>query len=251
MNINNFLHTIKRIWCKRSPECWLNYLRAEGMRIGTGTKLFSKPSAVLIDLTRPWLIEIGENVQITIGVKILTHGYDWSVLKGKYGEVLGSAGKVTIGDNCFIGMNTVILKGASIGNNTIIGAGSVVTEGRYPSDCVLAGNPAKVICSLDKYREKRQKAQFTEAIELVQEYYKVYRQVPPKEELAEFFWLFEERTNIENKAFIGKMKCVNNYESSLETFLSSKQLFHDYDTFIGYALKKNEDDFNRNTYEGK
>lgn len=100
-------------------------------------------------------------------MKILTHGYDWSVLKGKFGEVLGSAGKVTIGDNCFIGMNTVILKGTTIGNNTIIGAGSVVTGGEYPSDCVLAGNPARVICSLDEYREKRQKAQLSEAVEMV------------------------------------------------------------------------------------
>ena len=99
------------------------------MRIGEGTKLFSKPSGVLIDLTRPWLIDIGKNVQITIGVKILTHGYDWSVIKGKYGEVLGSAGKVTIGDNCFIGMNTVILKDTNIGANSIIGAGSLVTGG--------------------------------------------------------------------------------------------------------------------------
>lgn len=111
--------TIKRIWSKRSSESWLNYLRSRGMRIGKGTRLFAWPSLVLIDLTRPWLIEIGDNVQITIGVKILTHGYDWSVLKGKYGEVLGSAGKVKTGDNCFIGMNTVILKGTTIGNNTI------------------------------------------------------------------------------------------------------------------------------------
>ena len=131
--------------------------------------------AVLIDLTRPWLIDIGQNVQITIGVKILTHGYDWSVLKGKYGEILGSAGKVTIGDNCFIGMNTVILKGTTIGNNTIIGAGSVVTGGMYPSDCVLAGNPAKVICSLDEYREKRRKVQLSEAVELVREYEEVWK----------------------------------------------------------------------------
>lgn len=237
MNIGNCLHTIKRIWSKRSPERWLDYLRAEGMRIGTGTKLFSKPSAVLIDLTRPWLIEIGKNVQITIGVKILTHGYDWSVMKGKYGEVLGSAGKVTIGDNCFIGMNTVILKGTTIGNNTIIGAGSVVTGGGYQSDCVIAGNPAKVICSLDEYREKRQKAQLSEAVELVREYEKVYGKVPSKEVLAEFFWLFEERVNLENAAFIGKMKCVNNYEASLEKFLNSKPLFQGYDSFIEYALK--------------
>lgn len=58
MNIGNFLHAIRRVWSKRSPESWLDYLCAEGMRIGTGTKLFSKPSAVLIDLTRPWLIDI-------------------------------------------------------------------------------------------------------------------------------------------------------------------------------------------------
>ena len=237
MNIGNCLHTIRRVWSKRSPESWLDYLRAEGMRIGTGTKLFSKPSAVLIDLTRPWLIDIGKNVQITIGVKILTHGYDWSVLKGKFGEVLGSAGKVTIGDNCFIGMNTVILKGTTIGNNTIIGAGSVVTGGGYPSDCVLAGNPARVICSLDEYREKRQKAQLSEAVEMVREYEKVYGKVPPNEVLAEFFWIFEERVNLENDAFIGKMKCVNNYEASLETFLNSKPLFHGYDSFTEYALK--------------
>ena len=237
MNIGNFLHAIRRVWSKRSPESWLDYLRAEGMRIGTGTKLFSKPSAVLIDLTRPWLIDIGKNVQITIGVKILTHAYDWSVLKGKFGEVLGSAGKVTIGDNCFIGMNTVILKGTTIGNNTIIGAGSVVTGGGYPSDCVLAGNPARVICSLDEYREKRQKAQLSEAVEMVREYEKVYGKVPPKEVLAEFFWIFEERVNLENDAFIGKMKCVNNYEASLETFLNSKPLFHGYDSFTEYALK--------------
>ena len=50
-------------------------------------------------------------------------------IERKYGEVLGSDGKVTIGDNCFIGMNTVILKGTTIGNNTIVGAGSVVTGG--------------------------------------------------------------------------------------------------------------------------
>lgn len=79
------------------------------------------------------MIDIGENVQITIGVKILTHGYDWSVLKGYYGKVLGSSGKVTIGNNCCIGMNTVILKGTSIGDNVIVGAGSVVTGGTHPT----------------------------------------------------------------------------------------------------------------------
>lgn len=236
MNIKEIEEKAIRGWNKRSPEIWLNYLRSLGMRIGEGTKLFSKPSGVLIDLTRPWLIDIGKNVQITIGVKILTHGYDWSVIKGKYGEVLGSAGKVTIGDNCFIGMNTVILKGTNIGANSIIGAGSLVTGGGYPANSVIAGNPAKVICSIEQYKEKREKAQTREAVELVQEYYKIYHKIPPKKELAEFFWLFEPRKELREPSFIGKMRCVNNYDASVDQFLKTKSKFDGYESFIRYCL---------------
>ena len=231
--IGNAVRVLDRVWSKRSAETWIAYLRRQGMRIGKGTKIFSKPSGVLIDLTRPWLIDIGENVQITIGVKILTHGYDWSVLKGYYGKVLGSSGKVTIGNNCFIGMNTVILKGTSIGDNVIVGAGSVVT-GRYSSDCVIAGNPAKVICLLEEYRVKRQKAQLSEAIQLVDEYYAVYNEIPTKDVLAEFFWLFEPRKEITNASFRSKMSCVGNFEKSMDTFLNDKPMFDGYDTFIQY-----------------
>lgn len=232
MNISNCLHTIKRIWSKRSPESWLDYLRAEGMRIGTGTTLFSKPSAVLIDLTRPWLIEIGKNVQITIGVKILTHGYDWSVLKGKYGEVLGSAGKVTIGDNCFIGMNTVILKGTSIGKNTIIGAGSVVTGGEYPSDCVIAGNPAKVIMSLDEYYKKRKSAQLTEAKELAQLYIERYGKEPDEKAFHEFFWLFSDANDELPECWSNMMKLGENYAYTMERFRENKKQFKNMSDFL-------------------
>ncbi len=121
---------LKNVWYMRNADSYVSYLRSRGMRIGKGTKIFASPRNVLIDSTRPWLIEIGNDVQITRGVIILTHGYDWSVIKGKYGEVLGSAGKVRIGNNCFIGMNSVILKGATIGDNVIIGAGSIV-GGKY------------------------------------------------------------------------------------------------------------------------
>ena len=51
---------------------------------------------------------------------------------------------VIIGDNVFIGMNSIILKGTVIGNNCVIGAGSVV-HGKFEDNCVIAGNPAKVI----------------------------------------------------------------------------------------------------------
>jgi carbonic anhydrase/acetyltransferase-like protein (isoleucine patch superfamily) len=111
------------------------------------------------------MIEIGSNVSITEGVTILTHGYDWSIFKGRDGWVLGSAGHVKIGDNVFIGMNATILKGVEIGDNVIIGAGSVVTKS-IPANSVAVGNPARVKCDIDSYLKKREEAQLVEAADL-------------------------------------------------------------------------------------
>lgn len=88
---------------KASSKDFVKYLRKKGVVVGEGVSIFD-PQSVFIDSTRPCLLEIGNDVQITRGVTILTHGYDWSVLKGKYGEICGSAGKVKIGNNVFIGM---------------------------------------------------------------------------------------------------------------------------------------------------
>lgn len=86
------------------------------------------------------MIEIGDNVSITEGVTILTHGYDWSVFKGMYGDVFGSAEHVKIGDNVFIGINSTILKGVTIGSNVVIGANSLINKD-VPDNCVVVGNP--------------------------------------------------------------------------------------------------------------
>lgn len=173
---------------KADSDAYIRYLRRLGMRIGARTVVYS-PKNTLIDKTRPWMIEIGDDVRITHGVILLTHGYDWSVLKGVYGEVLGSCGKVTIGNNVFIGMNAVILKGTTIGDNVIIGAGSVVT-GDIPANSVAAGNPARVIMTLEEYHRKRQAAQTEEARQLAAEYREVYGKDPDEQALSEFFWLF-------------------------------------------------------------
>ena len=138
----------KKIYGVRvDSNSYIKYLRKIGMKIGNETKIYS-PRNVIIDEQKPCLIEIGNNVQITDGVRILTHGYDWSVLKVKYGEVFGSAGKVKIGNNVFIGVNSTILKGVIIGDNVIIGANSLVNK-----DCieegVYAGNPVRYIMSLE------------------------------------------------------------------------------------------------------
>ena len=65
-------------------------------------------------------------------------------------------GKVTIGNNVFIGAESVVLPGVTIGNNVIIGANSTVTHD-IPDDSVAVGSPARVICSLNEYLEKNDK----------------------------------------------------------------------------------------------
>ena len=62
-------------------------------------------------------------------------------------------GKITIGNDCFIGDSVVILPCVTIGPGSIVGAGSVVTND-IPPGMVAAGNPAKVICSVDDYLER-------------------------------------------------------------------------------------------------
>lgn len=65
---------------KASSEAYIEYLRGIGVAIGEGCKFFA-PMKSLVDEQYPWMITIGDNVQITEGVKILTHDYSWSVLK--------------------------------------------------------------------------------------------------------------------------------------------------------------------------
>ena len=130
-----------------SSETYIKYLKGLGVKIGERTVIFS-PRETFIDEQYPWMVEIGNDVQITRGVIILTHSYDWSVVKKKYSRLYGASGNVVIKDNVFIGVNTVILKGVTIGENSIIGAGSVVAKD-IPANSVAVGNPAKVIHKID------------------------------------------------------------------------------------------------------
>jgi NDP-sugar pyrophosphorylase family protein len=84
-------------------------------------------------------IEIGKNVIMGMGSKIISANhdiYDFSKHIKK---------SVKIGNNVWIGANVVILPGVEIGDNTIIGAGSIVTKSFKEGNCVIGGNPAKII----------------------------------------------------------------------------------------------------------
>lgn len=145
-----------------SSKRFVNWLRQRGCKVGTGVE-FHGLRDISIDTTRPSLVEIGNNVVFTRGCTILTHGYDWFVLKNLYDEVLASSGKVVIGNNVFLGLRTIILKGVTIGDNTIIGSGSVVTK-NIPANSVAVGNPARVVCSIEDYFAKRKTEYVAEAL---------------------------------------------------------------------------------------
>lgn len=86
-----------------------------------------------LDKTNPKDIYIDDDSFIAVGVIILTHDYCRSLYKKTY-----------IGKKCFIGARSIILPGVSIGDHVIVGAGSVVTKD-IKSNCIVAGNPAKII----------------------------------------------------------------------------------------------------------
>lgn len=215
---------------KACSETYVSYLRKCGVKIGERTKFYA-PMKNIIDLTRPWLIDIGNDVQITEGVTILTHGFDWSVLKGVYGDILGSSGGVSIGNNVFIGMHSTILKGVHIGNNVIIGANSLVSKD-IPDNCVAAGNPCKVIMSLEEYHEKRKEAQVDEATELVKLYRERYGKEPDEKALHEFFWLFTDGEDELPGCWDSMMRLGGNYEYTKKKLSDNQKKFSNMTEFL-------------------
>lgn len=133
---------------KDSMELQIEQYRKAGMHIGERCKIYS----CLSTRRDCSLLTIGNNVAISGNVTLLLHdNAPIKVSKGEYTDILG---KIEIGDNCFIGHSTVILPGVHIADNTIIGAGSVVTRSIEEPGWVLAGNPAKIVCTAEQYAEK-------------------------------------------------------------------------------------------------
>lgn len=105
--------------------------------------------------SEPYLITIGDNVRLTQGVKFVTHDGGVYVLRKLYPELkdIDVFGKIIVGNNVHIGMNTIIMPGVTVGDNVVIGCGAVVTKD-IPSNSVATGVPAKVIETLDEYKSK-------------------------------------------------------------------------------------------------
>lgn len=219
-----------------SSDSYIRYLKKIGVDIGEDVVLF-RPYNTTIDMQSPHLLTIGSHVMITGPVTILTHDYGWSVLKRKYGEVVGNQKHVYIGDNVFLGWGCTILAGTTIGSDTIIGANSVCS-GKIDGNSVYAGNPARKIMTLDEYYLKRKARQKDEAYAIVRDFYNRFHKLPNEEVLSEYFYLF---VNKDNKELIDKYKnkliLMDNYRESIMA-LPEKAQFNGWAEFLMYCKRR-------------
>lgn len=150
----NIIDILKRLLNRKSADqLAIEYAYEKGFKSG---KNFLYNSGFPIDGNYPWLIEVGDDVTLATGVKLLAHDASTAKIPG----VRTKVGRVVIGNNVFIGTYSIVLPNTTIGNNVVIGSGSVVTK-NIPDNCVYAGNPARFICTYEEFCKKHQDNQQT------------------------------------------------------------------------------------------
>lgn len=126
-----------------SPEKWARYI---GVNLGEHCMVDKDHWS-----TEPYLITVGNHVQLTNGVKIHTHGGGNCVRR--IDPTFDCFGKVTIQDWAYIGSGSHIMPGVTIGEGALVAVGSIVTKSVAPGT-VVAGNPARYICTTMEYYDK-------------------------------------------------------------------------------------------------
>lgn len=151
----------------------ISYARKLGVTIGEKCQILADPSVAFG--SEPWLITIGNHVDITLGVEFLNHeGGIWCArgIDKKY-EELDCFAPITVGDNVMIGVHSLIMPGVHIGNNVIIGGYSVVTKD-IPDGTIVAGSPAKPISTVERFMGRLEQRELTPTKYMSQEEKKQY-----------------------------------------------------------------------------
>ena len=204
--------------------------------------IFWSPNHVNIDVQRPWLLHIGNDVRVTSGVTILCHDYSRSVFCDIEGMGnVGEARTTWIGDNVFIGVNATILMGAHIGNNSIVGAGAVVS-GTFPDGSVIAGNPGKVIFTVEEMYKKRKDGELQAAKQMAVEFKKKNGRYPSIEEMTNAFsWLYIPHTQDSIRKYPNFFKLSGVNKNVLyDNFLATSPAFQSYEDFLEYCEEKQD-----------
>lgn len=125
----------------KSDGAWVNppFYCDYGFNIEVGRNFFANYNCTILDVAK---VRIGDNCQMAPNVAIYTAGHP--IHPATRNTLYEYGIEINIGDNVWIGGNTVICPGVRIGDNVVIGAGSVVTKD-IPDWCIAGGNPCKVI----------------------------------------------------------------------------------------------------------
>jgi acetyltransferase-like isoleucine patch superfamily enzyme len=143
--ISNLVHKYRAY---RNPVA---YARSLGVKVGIDARLLNIKSGAGTFGSEPYLVTLGDHVTVTANVQFVTHdGGVWVFRKDE--PDIDVFGEIVVGNNVFIGYGVIIMPGVHIGNNVVIGAGAIVTK-NVPNDVVVAGVPARIVCSLSEYRE--------------------------------------------------------------------------------------------------
>lgn len=217
-------------------EKYLNYLRNKGVKIGRGTTVGENAASLQIDISRPYLLEIGENCRLNTGLVIMTQDFATMVFKNKYGELIPCSGKVKIGNNVYFGRQCTVLKGVTIGDNCIIGYyGSIVMKD-VPANSVVVGRPAKVVCTLDEYYEKRKIRGVEDAFELAREISRTFHRRPIPEDFREEFIYFVSGEEINKYPNLNIERELRTTGDCYDRWVSNhKALFNSFDEFLKAA----------------
>lgn len=138
---------IQFFWENLLIKANIEVCKSRGMKVG---KNFNTPEKVNFG-TEPYLIEIGDDVNIAAGVSFVNHGGTTTLLRKIPGyEEARIFGRIKIGNNCTIGLNSVLTQDVQIGDNCILGANSVLSQS-MPPNSVFIGNPAQFLSSIEDY----------------------------------------------------------------------------------------------------
>jgi acetyltransferase-like isoleucine patch superfamily enzyme len=142
--VSIFGHIKREVHAKIDP---IGYARSIGVTIGENVHFYGMQSGMFG--TEPWLITIGNNVHITSGCLFITHDGGTLILRNEVPDLEWTA-PISIGNDVYIGVRSIILPGVRIGNRVIIGAGSIVHKD-IPDNSVAVGVPAMVVKTVDQY----------------------------------------------------------------------------------------------------
>ena len=148
--MTHWARTIRRAICRPVFDyCGENVNVEKGANFATGGGIsIGKGSGLGVNCLVHGPLEIGEKVMMGPDVVILTHTHNIDRTDIPMGDQGSRVAKVTIGNDVWIGMRSIIMPGVKIGNGAVIGAGAIVTKD-VPDYAIVGGVPAKII----KYRK--------------------------------------------------------------------------------------------------